>query len=132
MKFNALSKAFFVFYTSPVVVTINNSPASNNGWLWKSLSGVRSFVDNHPYIAYTVIGVTAGVAVYFIGGALIGRSAERSLGDPASTARLIQSNANLRAEMESTRSSMNEVRDALIDVKLELGRINANGLIEIA
>ena len=34
--------------------------------------------------------------------------------------------------MEATRSAMNEVRDTLIDVKVELRRVSANSIVELA
>lgn len=34
--------------------------------------------------------------------------------------------------MERTRSAINEIRDLLIDVKLELRRRSANGIVELA
>ena len=34
--------------------------------------------------------------------------------------------------MEATRSAMNEVRDILIDVKVEFRRVNANSIVELA
>jgi len=56
---------------------------------------------------------------------MFGRSLENSLGDPTSTAREIQANASLYNEMERIRSALNEVRDSLVDVKLEIARANA-------
>lgn len=105
---------------TPVSVTINNNPAADHSWLGSAWSGVGQFFTAHPYIAY------------LFGGQIIGRSVEASLADPASVARIIQSNANLRAEMERTRSAINEARDAVIDLKLELGRGHGNAIIELA
>ncbi len=68
---------------------------------------------------------------YFLGGAVFGRTLDSALADPASTARIVQSNNNLRAEMERTRSAINETRDALIDIKLELRYNNAHRFIDL-
>ena len=116
----------------PVSVTINNNPSIGHGWLGSAWSGVGQFFTAHPYIAYACAGVLIGTAAYLLGGQIIGRSAESSLADPASVARVIQSNANLRAEMERTRSAINEARDALVDLKLEFGRSQGNAVVELA
>lgn len=119
--------------STPVVVPINNSnqPASKGNWFWSAISSAGQFFSAHPYLTYALTGVAAGAAIYLVGGALTGRSAEAALGDPASIARVVQTNANLRAEMEATRSSLNEVRDALLDVKLELRRSQAQRALEL-
>ena len=67
-----------------------------------------------------------------VGRPLLGRTLAQSLSYPASTARVIQSNANLRNEMERTRSALTEVRDSFVDVKLEIARVQGNALIELS
>lgn len=61
-----------------------------------------------------------------------GRSLEASLADPASTARLVQTNANLRNEMERTRVALAEVRDSLADIKLEVRRAQADAFVALS
>jgi hypothetical protein len=121
MLFASITKSLNLFNVQQpsvsVVINNSNSPAGP-GWFSSAISSIRAFADAHPYITYVVVGAAAGVVVYFAGVAFVGR--------------VIQSNANLRTEMEATRNSMNEVQDALIDVKLELARGHANSLVELS
>lgn len=118
---------------TPVVVTVNNTVAPVTSGFWGAFSGARHFLDAHPYVADAVIGATVGVAAYFFGGAVFGRTLDSALADPASTVRIIQSNNNLRAEMERIRSVLNETCDLFVDVKLELRRGGGiNSIVELA
>jgi hypothetical protein len=103
-------------------VTINNSNTAAGG-APGLFSAVKAFVVDHPYITYALLGIAIGAVAYLPGRPLLGRTINQSLSDPSSTARVIQSNANLRNEMERTRSALSEVRDSLADVKLELARV---------
>src|SRR5689334_21693348 len=126
MLFTAISAS-----TPAVSVTVNNTNSAGSGWFSSLLSGLRSFAENHPYATYAIVDRTAGIIVYFVGGHFVGQTSESRLADPASTARLIQTNANLRAEMDAPRNSLNEVRDALAEVKLELAHVQGNSLVEL-
>lgn len=74
MQTAQLKTQLFSLAAVPVVVTINNTGAPTSGGFWGAFISVRHFFDTHPYVAYAVVGVTVGVAVYFLGGAVFGRT----------------------------------------------------------
>jgi hypothetical protein len=88
MLFASITKSAKLFNVQQpsVSAVINNSNSSSGpGWFSSAISGIRAFAEAHPYITYAVVGAAAGAVVYFTGVAFIGRTAESSLSDSAST-----------------------------------------------